>query len=188
MGLFGEMHLPVTLVLRLQVAPPLTLIADVAQAWQAAGIDAVIAGTQQADNSAAPDFFHVFLFKKQVAPDVVFDVKTATGDGDVDMRVLIQLPAVGVQCAEDADINTLFACPVEHGAGGTAKQVVEQGPVIVEERPQQVGHRKSDVLPVAIGQDVLLFSNSLLGGFHATTAAGLGFATLAEEARVCTVG
>lgn len=48
-----------------------------------------------------------------------------------------------------------------------------QGPVIVKERPEQVWHGKSDVLPFAVGQNVLLLSNPLLSGLHAAGAAGL---------------
>ena len=95
-----------------------------------------------------------------------FDIEAAAGDGNVDVGMLIELAAIGVQGAENADLDPLFACPAEHGAGGTEKQVIEQGPVIVEKRPEQVRHSKSDVLPVAVGQDVLLFGNPLLGGFH----------------------
>ncbi len=51
------------------------------------------------------------------------------------MRVLIELPTVGVECAKDADFDTLLAGPSEHGAGGAAKQVIEQGSVVVEKRP-----------------------------------------------------
>lgn len=43
-GLFGEVDLPVALILRLQVAIPLFLITDVAKARQGAGVNAVIAG------------------------------------------------------------------------------------------------------------------------------------------------
>ncbi len=88
------------------------------------------------------------------------------------MRMLIQLTAVGVQCAKDADFDTLLVSPAEHGAGSTAKQVIEQGPVVVEERPQQVRHGKGDVLPVAVREDVLLLGNPLLSGLEATAAAG----------------
>ncbi len=102
---------------------------------------------------------------------------------DADMRVLIELPAVGVQRAKDADFDPPPAGPAEHGAGSAAKQVVEQGPVVIEEQPQQVGHGEGDMLPVAVGQDVLL-----LGGLEAATAAGLGLAALAEEAGMGTVG
>lgn len=96
--------------------------------------------------------------------------------------MLIQLPTIGVQCAKDADFDPLPAGPAEHGAGGATEQVIEQWPVVVEERPQQVRHGKRDVLPVAVGQDVLLFGDPLLGGLEATAAAGLGLAALAEKA------
>lgn len=43
-------------------------------------------------------------------------------------------------------------------------------------------HGKRNVLPVAVGQDVLLFGDPLLGGLEATTAAGFGLAALAEKA------
>lgn len=40
------------------------------------------------------------------------------------------------------------------------------------------------MLPAAVGQDVLLFGNPLLGTFEAAAAAGLGLAGLAEKTRV----
>lgn len=43
----------------------------------------------------------LFLLKEQLPPGVVFDVENTAGNGDVDMRVLIALPAVGVERAED---------------------------------------------------------------------------------------
>lgn len=60
--------------------------------------------------------------------------------------MLIELVSVGVQRAKDADFDTLPASPTKHGAGGAAKQVVEQRPVIIEERPQQVRHGEGDML------------------------------------------
>lgn len=92
------------------------------------------------------------------------------------MRGLIKLPAVGMERTEDTDFDPLFARPAEHGAGGAAKQVIEQGLVVVVERPQQMRHGERDVLPVAIGQDMLLLGNPLLGGLEATAAAGFGLA------------
>lgn len=96
--------------------------------------------------------------------------------------MLIELAAVGVQGAEDADLDAQLARVPEHGTGGAAKQVVEQRPVVVEERPQQVRHGEGDVLPVAVGQNVLLFGDPLLGALEAAAAAGFGFASLAEKA------
>lgn len=175
------------LVLRLQVAFPLLFIADVTETGQGGRVNAVIAGAQQADDGTAPDFFDLLFFEEQVAPDAVFDIETPAGDGNVDVRMLIELAPVGVQRTEDTDFDAQLARVPEHGAGGAAKQVVEQRPVVVEERPQQVGHGESDVLPVAVGQNVLLFGNPLLGAFEAAAAAGLGLAGLAEKARVGTV-
>lgn len=84
--------------------------------------------------------------------------------------------------AQKIPFDTLLACPAEHSAGGAAEQRVEQGPVIVEKRPQQMGHSKGDMLPVAVWQNVLLFGNPLLGSLEATAAAGFGLAALAKEA------
>ena len=74
-----------------------------------------------------------------------------------------------MQGAEDAQLSRVS----EQGPGGAAEQVVEQRPVVAEEQPEQVWHGKGDVLPFAVGQDVLLLSNPLLGGLHAAGAAGL---------------
>lgn len=103
----------------------------------------------------------------------MLNVEAAAGDGNVNMRVLIKLTAIRVQGAEYADLSALPAGPLQHGAGGAAEQLVEQRPDIVKERPEQVWHGKSDVLPFAVGQYVLLLSNPLLGGLHATGTAGL---------------
>ena len=177
-GLLREVHLPVAAILCLQVTPPLALIADVAQPRQCAGPDPLIAAAQQADNGTPPDFLNGLLFEEKAAPDAVLNVEAATGDGDVDVRMLIQLPAVSMQGAEYANLNALPSCPAEHGTGGAAEQVVEQGPVMAEKGPQQVGH---------VGQDMLLLCDPLLGGLHAAGATGFRLAALAEKAGVCAV-
>lgn len=43
------------------------------------------------------------------------------GHGDMDVGMLIELVSIGVQCTENADLNTLFACPAEHGVGGCSE-------------------------------------------------------------------
>lgn len=48
-------------------------------------------------------------------------------------------------------------------------------------------HGEDDMLPVAVGQDVLLLDDPLFGAFEAAAAAGFGLATLTEEARMGTV-
>lgn len=47
-----------------------------------------------------------------------------------------------MQGTEDTDLYTLPARPLQHSPGGAAEQVVEQGPVVVEEGPQQVWYGK----------------------------------------------
>lgn len=96
--------------------------------------------------------------------------------------MLIELASVGMERAEDADVDAWLARVPEHGASGAAKQVVEQRPVIIEERPQQVRHGEGDMLPVAVRQNVLLPGDPLLGAFEAAATAGFGFASLAEKA------
>lgn len=180
--LFGKMHFPGAAILRMQITVPPIFITDMTEARQASRVDLGVVVAQQVNHGVAPDLLYLFLFEEQLPPGAVFDVEAAAGDGDVDMRVLIELPAVGMESTEDTDFDTLLARPAEHGAGGAAKQIIEQEPVVIEERPQQVRHGEGDVLPVAVGQNVLLFGDPLLGGLEATTAAGLGLAALAEKA------
>lgn len=70
-GFLREIDFPVTPVLGLQIASPLSFIANVAQNRQAAGVDPVVAFAQQTNNRPAPDFLHLLLFKKQTAPYVI---------------------------------------------------------------------------------------------------------------------
>ncbi len=172
-GLLRKMDFPVPAVLCLQIAPPLALIANMPHAREAAGPDAGVTAAQQADNGAAPDGLHGLLFEEEVSPDAVPDIEAAAGDGDMNVGMLIELAAIGVQGAENADLNSLLTGPLQHCPGGATEHVVEQGPVVVKKRPQQVWHGKSDVLPFAVGQNVLLLSNPLFGGLHAAGAACL---------------
>lgn len=165
-GLFGEMDFPVTLILGFQVTPPLFIVPDMTKTGQAAGVNPVVASAQQPGDGNPPDMLHLFLFEEQGAPDTVLNIEAATCDRQVDMGMLPELAAIGVQGAENADFDAHFAGKAEHGPGGTVKQVIKQRPVVVEKRPEHMGHGKGDVLPVAVGQDVLLCCNPLLSGFE----------------------
>lgn len=171
-GFLREVDLPAAPVLRFQIAAPLFFVANMPQPRLAAGVNQVVAVAQQAGDRPAPDFLHGMLFKEDIAPDAVFNIQPTAGDGEVNVRMPIELSAVGVQGTEDTDLQALFACPPEYGPGGSPEQGVEEWPVVVEEGPQQMGHRESDVLPVAVGKDVALLRYPLLGGFEAAGAAG----------------
>lgn len=171
-GLLREVDLPAAPVLRLQVALPLPVVADMPQPRQAAGIYQVIAVAQEPDNRATPDFLHGVLLKEDIAPDAVFNIEAASGNREVNVRMLVELATVRMQGAEDTGLHPLAAGPPEHGACGSAKQGIEQGPVVVEKGPQKMGHGEGDMLPVAVGQNVALLCNPLLRGFKTAGTAG----------------
>ena len=129
-------HLPVPGVLRLQITAPLALIADVPHAREGAGHDPLLATVQQTDDDTAADGFNLLFFGEQLAPDALFDIEVAMGNGDVDVRMLLELASLGVQGAEDADHDAQLARVPEHGGGGAAKKDVEQRPVVIEDLPQ----------------------------------------------------
>ena len=125
-SLFGKMHLPGAAILGMQIMVPPIFVTDMTEARQAAGVNLCVVVAQQINDGVMPDLLYVYLFKEQLPPDVVLDVGAAAGNGDVDMRVLIELPAVGVERTEDTDFDLLLTRPAEHGAGDAAEQVVEQ--------------------------------------------------------------
>ena len=155
-GLLRKVDLPASPVLRFQIAAPLFFVSNMPQARQAAGIYQVMAVAQQAGDRSTPDFLHSMLLKEDIAPDAMFYIKAATGDGEMNVRMLVELSAVRMQGAEDTDLHALFAGPPEHGAGGGTEQGIKQGPVVIEEGPQEMRHGKRDVLPVAVGEDMAL--------------------------------
>ena len=87
------------------------------------------------------------------------------------MWVLVELATVRMQGAEDTDLHAQFTGLPEHSPGGCPEQRIEKGPVVVEEGPQQVGHREGNVLPVAVGKDMTLLRHPLLRSFEAAGAA-----------------
>lgn len=105
------MDIPSASVLRLQTALPLLLIADMPQPRQAAGVNQIVAVAQQAGDCTTPDILHDVLLKEDIAPDAVFNIQPATGDVGVNVRMPIELSAVGVQGTEDTDLQALFAGP-----------------------------------------------------------------------------
>lgn len=80
LGFLREVYLPVPTVLRLHITPPLKLIADVVQTRQHAGHDPDVAGSEQANDRALPDFLHGLLFKEEATPGAVHSVQTTAGD------------------------------------------------------------------------------------------------------------
>lgn len=106
----------------------------------------------------------------------------------MNVRVLIELATLGMQGYKQAYFDIELFGPFQQGIGGASEEFIEQVPVIGKGGPEFIRHGEGDVLPFAIGQYVLLLSNPLLGGFHATGAAAFAFTTLADVFGVRTVG
>lgn len=51
---------------------------------------------------------------------------------------------------------------------------LKQGPVVGEEKPEFVWHSEGDMLPFAVGEDVLLLGNPLPSDFHTAGEHALG--------------
>ena len=101
--------------------------------------------------------------------------------------MLIELAAVGVEGAKDTDFESKASGMFEHSTRCTAKELVEQGPIIVEERPKQMGHGEGNMLPFAVRQNMALLGDPLFGAFETTGTAGFGFTGLTKETRMCAI-
>lgn len=64
---------------------------------QAAGVDLRVVVAQQINHGIAPDLLYLLLFKEQLPPGTVFYVEATADNGDVDMRMLIELQALDLQ-------------------------------------------------------------------------------------------
>ncbi|CNF40348.1 Uncharacterised protein [Yersinia kristensenii] len=135
-------------------------------------------------NSMLPDD----TLMRQSPPDTVFGTQSPAGDGQMNVGMLIKLATVGMQGHKQAYFDTEFFGPFEQSISGTGEKFIEQGPVVGKGRPEFIGHGEGNVLPFTVGENMLLLSNPLLGGLHATGAAAFAFATLAEVFGVRTVG
>lgn len=51
---------------------------------------------QHADDGTGSDLLHGVLLKEKVATDAVFHVESATGDGQMNVRMLVELATVCV--------------------------------------------------------------------------------------------
>ena len=110
-GFLRKVDLHAASLLRLQISIPLIFVPDVSQPRQAARINQIIAVAQQADVCTTPDFLDGVLLKEYIAPDAVFHIESTASDGQVNVRMLVELATVGVQGAEDIDLHALSAGP-----------------------------------------------------------------------------
>lgn len=127
----------------MQITVPPIFITEMTEVRQASRVDLGVVFAQQVNHGVAPDLLDLFLFKEQLPPGAVFDVEATAGDGDVDMRVLIELPAVGMERTEDTDFDPLLARPAEHGAGGQRNRSLSRSQLLLKN-----GHSRCDMVKV----------------------------------------
>lgn len=76
----------------------------------------------------------------------------------MNVRMLIELTAVGMQGYKQAYFDIELFGPFQQGIVGTGEEYIEQGPVVGKGGPEFIGHREGDALPFAVRQDVLLLA------------------------------
>lgn len=69
----------------------------------------------------------------------------------MDMRMLIELATVGMECDKQADFNAEFFRPFEQGICCAGEKLVEKGPIVGKSGPKFIGHGEGNVLPFTIG-------------------------------------
>lgn len=178
-GLFRKVDFPASLELDLKKLAQFPIIPNVLIAG-GGQIQQGVALSQQCDDGLTPVNFDNLLFEVNRPPDAVFKAQTAACHGQMNMRVPVKLATVGVQCDEQANLYPELFGPLQQGAGRAGKESVEQGPAVSEGGPEFVGHGEGHVLPFAVGQNVLLFSNPLLGGLHAAGPAAFVLTAVAN--------
>lgn len=103
-------------------------------------------------------------------------INTAAGDGDVHMRMPVESSVVGMNRAENADVQSAFSGSKQQVIDRQAAEVVKQ-PAVDLKQPQRIGEGEDEVDPVAVRQAVELSGNPQVGGLF--TAGGAGTTTVA---------
>lgn len=87
------------------------------------------------------------------------------------MGMPVESSAVGVDRAENADIQPAFAGGIQQVINRQAAEVVEQPAVSLKQGPQRVGEGEDQVYPVAVRQTVELRGNPQVCGLFTTGGA-----------------
>lgn len=105
------------------------------------------------------------------------------------MRMPVESPSVGMNGAENADIqHPSFAGGVQQVIDGQAAEVVEQPAVDLKQRPQRIRKGEDEVYPVAVRQAVKLGGNPEVGGLFPAGRAGPAVAGVGDVFYVVAAG
>lgn len=116
-------------------------------------------------------------------------INAAAGNGDVHVGMPVESPSVGMNGAENADIQRpSFAGGVQQVIDGQAAEVVEQPAVDLKQRPQRIRKGEDEVYPVAVRQAVKLGGNPEVGGLFPAGRAGPAVAGVGDVFYVVAAG
>ena len=166
--------MPVVAAGRLYQAAPLCSGGDMGQGgWQCDTFrpDA----QQQLADIPHPSGAHGILPEADFLPLSVL-IDAATGDRNVDMRMPVEATAVGMDGAENADIQPAFTGGIQQVIHRQTAEVVEQPAVDLKQGPERIGKSEDEMYPVAVRQTVKLGGNPQVGGFFAAGGAGAAVA------------
>lgn len=107
-------------------------------------------------------------------------IDTAAGDGDMNVGMPVESPAVGVDRAENTDIQSALAGGIQQIIDGQTAEVVEQPAVNLKQGPQRIGEGEDQVYPVAVRQTVELRGNLQVSGLFPTGWAGAAVAGVGD--------
>ena len=124
--------------------------------------------------------------KRHVFPYAVL-IQTACSGREMDVRMPVEPPAIGVDRAKQANVHTTPLRGVQQVIGSEPAQRIEQATVMEEQGPQDIGQGEHQVVPGAVGQAVVLDGDPLIGGLFTAGGAGAAVAGVAQVFDVVTV-
>ncbi|EBS3742183.1 hypothetical protein DQY98_20110 [Salmonella enterica subsp. enterica serovar Saintpaul] len=156
-------------MLRLQITQLLHCVSDMPQPVQtAAGVSQIIAVVQQPDYAPMPDSLHGILLKEEVSPDAKLHVESAAGNGQLNVRVLVEL--LPYMCRVQKMPTSMLCLRTRRSMAQVAmrKSVLGRGQLLLKKGQ----HGEGDMLPVAVDENVTLLRHPPFRGFEAEVATG----------------
>lgn len=107
-------------------------------------------------------------------------INAAAGDGNMNVRVPVKPASVGMDSAENTDIDPAQPGGIQQIIDRQTAEVVKQPAIDFKQRPQGIGQDENQMLPVTVRQSVKLGSNPQPGGLFAAGRAGTAVAGVGD--------
>ena len=115
-------------------------------------------------------------------------INAAAGDGNMNVRVPVKPASVGMDSAENTDIQAAQTGGIQQVIDRQTAEVVKQPAVDFKQRPQGIGQGENQMLPVTVRQPVKLGGNPQIGGLFAAGRAGTAVAGVGDVSDMPTTG